>query len=214
MDELNRLTKEPRLSVSRSTKIETDVQDPSRDGNARFAALEETTSRHIASAVERFARAGRVINSTNYIPRGPRKNGGPRKCSGLERVALARSASYKSRGTPRAVSPYVRSTSPFSSFDRLACRRSARRKLANSWHSRAAQEELWNRTLATRTVTPVEPPAWHSPVEYRRKPAPQKAIATSLARPPRTSSNFTICRARRGRAHHRRAWKRATSLPT
>lgn len=69
-------------------------------------------------------------------------------------------------------------------------------------------------TLATRTVTLVEPPAWHSPVEYRRKPAPQKAIATSLARPPRTSSNFTICRARRERAHHRRAWKRATSLPT
>lgn len=45
----------------------------------------------------------------------------------------------------------------------------------------------------------------------RRKPAPQKAIATS----PRTSSNFTICRARRGRAHHRRAWKRGLtkSLP-
>lgn len=68
-------------------------------------------------------------------------------------------------------------------------------------HSRTA-EELWNRTL----VTPVDPPARLAAVEYRRKAAPRKAIATS----PRTSSsNFTICRARRGRAHHRRAWKRA-----
>lgn len=78
-------------------------------------------------------------------------------------------------------------------------------------HSRSA-EELWNRTLVTRTVTPVDPP--ESEALVRRKPAPRKAMATSLARSPRTSSNFTICRARRGRTHHRRAWKRATSLPT
>jgi len=87
--------------------------------------------------------------------------------------------------------------------------------------TRAQRKKLRNRTLATRTVTPVEPPARLSAVEYRcnrrnrrnrRKPAPQKAIATS----PRTSSNFTICRARRVRAHHRRAWKRGLtkSLPT
>jgi len=144
------------------------------------------------------------------IPRGggPRKNGGP-KCSGLEGVVHSRAQRrVTNHGALRCFSTRsIELLFPLRSTIGLT-------RTRNSGHSRAA-EELWNRTLVTRvTVTPVDPPAGHSAVEYRRKPAPQKAIATSLARSPGTSSNFTICRARQERTHHRRAWKRATSLPT
>jgi len=107
------------------------------------------------------------------------------------RTALARSAtSHKSRGTTRGT--FDANSGP----QALALRGGTMEP-----HSR---DDARCRTR--------RPPG--SEALARRKPAPRKAMATSLARSPRTSSNFTICRARRGRTHHRRAWKRATSLPT
>jgi len=86
------------------------------------------------------------------------------------------------------------------------------------------EEELWNRTFVTYTVTRVDPPAGVPHVEHRQ-PVPTIrtfSSSSSLARDVSlfgfagllASSNFTICRARRGRTHHRRARKRPTQPPT
>lgn len=133
--------------------------------------------------------------------RAARQNGGPRKCSGLEEVRHSRARRrvltfFLNHGVaPHAVSPHVRSTSSFFLSFSLSLGRSVDSTgTRDLGHSRTT-EKLWNRTLVTRTVTPVvDPPARLAAVEHRtRKPAPQKTIATSLARSPRTSSNYTIC---------------------
>lgn len=88
---------------------------------------------------------------------------------------------------------------------------------------RSEEEELWNRTFLAYTVTRVDPPTGVPHVEHRQPVPTIRAFSSSssLARDVSpfgfagllASSNFTICRARRGRTHHRRARKRPTQPP-
>lgn len=172
---------------------------------SRETTIASETPRLVGREIARGA-AGDEINSSNCIP-GNRGDPRTSKCSGLDKL--------HSRFDERSSTDILPVDDQGPALEHEGDPRTRREE----------EEELWNRTFVTyNTVTRVDPPAGVPHVEHRQPVFTIRAFSSSssLARDVPlfgfagllASSNFTICRARRGRTHHRRARKRPTQPPT